>query len=288
MIVGDRWVPSYLKPNLIYKIGANGHMFTRMQEAQRIKKPDVLILGSSHAYRGYDTRIFKEYGYRAFNLGSSAQTPIQTLTLLLQYLDKIRPETIIYDVNPRMFFSDGVESSLDIIANDKVDKHTIEMAFEVNHIKTYNALIYGIKRDWFNLNHSFEESKIKGNDKYVQGGFVETKMEYYRPAGIKKRAIKFQKNQVKAFEKSIEEIEKRGINLVLVFGPISKELYSSYSNMDDFNSKMKSYAEHYKAKYYNFNKISNLSDSQHFSDEHHLNQKGVKAFNHDLLNSIKP
>ena len=65
-------------------MGCYGHTFTRMQDAQKTKNVDVLIVGSSHAYRGIDPRILQKDGISAFNLGSSAQTPINTKVLLHQ------------------------------------------------------------------------------------------------------------------------------------------------------------------------------------------------------------
>src|SRR5689334_14184152 len=68
--------------NLNYRLGAYGHLFTRVKEIDSVKKVDILFLGSSHSYRGFDPRIFKQYGLTSFNLGSSSQTPIQAKILL--------------------------------------------------------------------------------------------------------------------------------------------------------------------------------------------------------------
>jgi len=77
---------------------------------------DILFLGSSHSYRGFNPQYFS--GYKTFNLGSSAQTPIQTNLLLKRYLHQLNPKTIVYEVYPISLSIDGVESSSDIIAND--------------------------------------------------------------------------------------------------------------------------------------------------------------------------
>jgi hypothetical protein len=167
-------------------------MFTRLKEIKQINKNqniDILFLGSSHAYRGFDTRIFKKYGYNTFNLGSSSQTPIQTLVLLKRYLDRINPETVIFEVNPTTFSSDGVESSLDIIANDRNDIYSYEMAFKIHHIKTFNTLLYAEYRDIFHLDDSFTEPIKKRKDTYIKGGFVEKEMAYYKPEKMDKNEI---------------------------------------------------------------------------------------------------
>lgn len=70
--------PPFMAKNVRNNIAAYGHFFSRSRDAEKIKNPDILILGSSHAYRGFDTRVFSNAGIHAFNFGSSSQTPINT------------------------------------------------------------------------------------------------------------------------------------------------------------------------------------------------------------------
>ena len=86
-----------------------------MSWTRKIKNVDVLFLGSSHAYRGFDPRIFRKRGYSSFNLGSSAQTPSQTKVWLKRYLKHLNPKIVIYEVYPGTFSSDGIEASLDLV-----------------------------------------------------------------------------------------------------------------------------------------------------------------------------
>jgi len=83
IILWGDYAPRILEKNLNYKIGAGGHMYSRLQDIHRTSNIDILILGSSHAYRGYDPRIFNKHGFSMFNLGSSAQSPIQTKVLTI-------------------------------------------------------------------------------------------------------------------------------------------------------------------------------------------------------------
>ena len=52
-------------------------MYLRKIDADTTINIDVLVLGSSHAYRGFDPRIFKKAGIKLFNFGSSGQTLLQ-------------------------------------------------------------------------------------------------------------------------------------------------------------------------------------------------------------------
>ncbi len=272
------FAPTSLKPNLNYRIGSKGHLFSRIQEIKKIDSVDILFLGSSHAYRGFDPRIFTSHKLKTFNLGSSSQTPIQTLLLLKRYLDNIKPKSIVYEVYPETFMIDGIESSLDIIANDKNDEFSFKMAYHLNHIKTYNTLIYSFIQDLFHTKDSFYESIQKKGDTYIKGGFVEAEMKYYIPTSFPPKKIIIDKKHLSFFEEIIHEIKKRNIPLTLVFAPVSASFYTSYNNTNYFDRIMSSYAP-----YYNFNKTLKLEDSLHFSDYHHLNQTGVKLFNEALI-----
>jgi hypothetical protein len=272
------FVPSILKSNLNYPISSNGHNFSRLSEVKSYGDIDVLFLGSSHAYRGFDTRLFLENGYKSFNLGSSAQTPVQTKLLVDRYLEKLNPEMVIYEVFPATFALDGVESSLDIIANDLNDLNSIKMALKINNIKTYNTLIYAYICNFIGLNKFYTEPVIKGKDKYISGGYVEREISFNKPVKFKKNKISLRKDQLKSFSEIIHLIKSRNIKLFLVYAPIPSENYHSYTNNHYFDSIMKKYSE-----YYNYNELLLLNDSLHFYDSHHLNQKGVFVFNKKLI-----
>jgi hypothetical protein len=253
-------------------------MHSRLSEVKKYGKVDILFLGSSHAYRGFDTRVFLENGYKSFNLGSSAQTPAQTKVLLKRYLDSLNPELIIYEVYPETFTSDGFESSLDLIANDINDLHSFGMALKINNIKTYNTLVYGFSHDLLGLNSSFSETTKKGNDKYVSGGYVEKELDFYQRSEFVNKEIYIRDYQLESFLEIVQMIKNRNIELILVYAPIPKVNYDSYRNNTYFDSIMNSYSE-----YYNFNEIIDLNDTQHFYDSHHLNQNGVEIFNKKLV-----
>ena len=51
-----------------------GHTFQSFNDFEKENNIDILFLGSSHAYRGFDPRIFKKYGYTTYNLGTSGQS----------------------------------------------------------------------------------------------------------------------------------------------------------------------------------------------------------------------
>lgn len=275
-------MPNSFQKNLNYYIGQSGHMYTRIREIKHYNNVDILFIGSSHAYRGFDTRIFRNAGYSNFNLGSSQQTPINTRVLLNRYLDKLNPEIIIYEVYPGTFSVDGIESSLDIISNDRNDFQSIKMAISQNHIKVYNTLIYAFYRDIFNRNSDFIEPLKKDDDYYIPGGYVERKLKHFQYVTYdRKNRWPLKDYQFTEFENVLQIINKRKVKLFLVQAPITKRRYNSFINNHIFDKRMHKYGD-----YYNFNKIIELDDSLHFYDSHHLNKNGVELFNNKLIHLL--
>ena len=264
-----------------YPIGEYGHTYTRLKEAKQTHDVDILFIGSSHTYRGFDPRIFKNAGYKTFNMGSSAQTPIETKLLVDRYIKKLNPKLVIFEVSPEMFCSDGVEASLDIFANDKNDYGSIRMALRLNDKKTYNALIYSFYRQIFNRNH-WDEKKVKRTDTYIEGGYVEKQLAYFKNMKFPEKKLIWNKMQFSAFEEIISELKINNIKTIFVQTPMASELYKSYTNKDYFNTEIKKHGI-----YYNFNEIMTLNDSLYFFDDDHLNQLGVNLFNDKLIDIIK-
>jgi hypothetical protein len=285
LIFWGEFMPNSFKKNLNYSLGAYGHMYTRIREVKQVKNIDILFVGSSHAYRGFDTRIAQQYNYKSFNLGSSAQTPVQTKFLLQKYLGKLNPKILIYEVCAGAFTNDGIESSMDMIANGKVDGSLLQMAFDLNNIKVYNSLLYGYYRQLFNRDRNFKENIIINSDTYIPGGFVEHKMMYNADTisgAVREKTLWLPKQyQLTAFEKTVSLINQKGIKLILVQAPVVKQEYEKYADKNKIDNYFAS-----KATYYNFNNCLNLSDSLDFYDNNHLNPTGVTIFNKALFDSI--
>ena len=283
MPLWSSFLPSYMSKNVRSCMGCYGHTFTRMQDAQKTKNVDVLIVGSSHAYRGVDPRILKKDGISAFNLGSSAQTPINTKVLLHQYLDQIKPKLVVYEAYAGTMNIDGVESSLDILSNNKIDINSIKMANEIHNLLAYNTLIFSGFRQTFGLNKTFSEVAHQGEDTYISPtGYVETKFRknIFNDEKISKWDLI--ENQKEEFENNITFIKSKGIEVYIIQAPITKTLYNSINNnkeVDQFLGKLGNYK--------NYQNLIELKDSTDFFDNNHLNQIGVEKFNVILSKDLK-
>lgn len=272
-------------PNVSYCYDGYGYLNRRLDEVKsNTKEIDYLFLGSSHSYRGFDPRSFNEYN--TFNLGSSAQTPEQTLILLRRYLEHIKPKWVVYEVYPRGIHHNGLESSFDLLSNDKNDFYSLGLALKSNDIRVYNTLVYASSRNIFNRNASFVNPFPTKEDTYISGGYVEREVTYFHYANYS-RPIELEWNttQWKNFLEIIELIKSSGARVVLVYAPITPNLYEAFA----FNEQMDSVYNSLGVPYINYNNhnVLNLDDSLHFYDSHHMNQIGVNIFNRALVKDLE-
>lgn len=280
IFVFGQFMPSYLKPNLKSTRNKGGYTLTRLQEVKTVSDLDILFVGSSHAYHGFDTRIFEEAGYTAFNLGTSAQTPLQTKFLLERYLDKVNPKEIIFQVSPFIFALDGVESTVDILSNDSVDLASVKLSLTLNDINVYNALVFSVFEDLTKAKTSFSEKPVIDKKRYISGGYVESTSLSYKGNQVIVTDFDFKNIQLEAFTDMVKLVKHRGIKYHLVYVPITRSLYEAVLRQSDFESIMARYGG-----YDDYNKMMSL-DSTNFYDRHHLNKKGVHVFNQKLIEEL--
>lgn len=283
ILIGEIGTP-YLKKNVLFLKAGPGHTYSRLHEAESIKEPELLIVGTSLAFKGFDTRIFEKNGISTFNLGTAGETPLQTELILKRYLGKINPEFVIYEINPEWFTTTRIESALDILSNlPSIDHNAIIMAIRINKIKVYNTLIYSFYKSNLFPDKNFKEPKKKNGELYVSGGgYVEGRMRNYRPEKLKSKKLLLLDANKAAFERSIKKIEEKGLPLILIMPPVSKNLYRSFENIDEVEKYFAS-----KAIFKNFNGLIKLNDTIHFGDARHLNQDGVVIFNQALIKYLK-
>lgn len=238
--------------------------------------------GSSHAYRGYDPRIFEQYNWKLFSLGSSSQTPVQTAYLFDKYISKFHPKLVIIDVYPILFKSDGVESVIDLVSNAELDADLVDLSLSQNNISVYNTLCYRAVSDALDLNQNFtEESPNETGDVYVSGGYVQSFGRFKGKSHYDETTYSFLPEQMAAFERIVNQLRNDKIPYLILQSTIPQAKYKHVTN--------NAFADSYFSKfgfYRNANEALKLPDSC-FLDESHLNQSGVIHYNKYVVDLIK-
>ncbi|MBP7409493.1 MAG: hypothetical protein KA941_12110 [Flavobacteriales bacterium] len=275
-------VPHKLLRNVEYPLAGHGHMFSRIRDVEEAGRVDVLFLGSSHAYRGFDPRIFAAHGWSSFNLGSSGGSPLQTEVMVARYLERLDPELVLYEVHASRFQDEGLESTLDLVANGGMDAPTWELVMRLRHVKALNAALHATGRALLNSDANVEQPAVKRGDRYIGYGYVEHEgADFEREGWLKPQAVTYRDDQVGAFERTLAKLREDGRKVVLIEAPVTKWLRTSYREHEVFAQRM----DHI-TPYLDFSGMAGLEDSLHFYTKGHLNQAGVEIFNRVLIDSL--
>jgi len=273
------------RKNVLYTWSGYGFTNTRLKEADTVKDVDVLIIGSSHAYRGFDVRVFRQNGIRSFNLGSSSQSPLQSEYLLKKYLKKINPRLVLVEVGFMSLGTDGVEGGIDIVSNvDELDADLFQMVTKINNLSLYNTTAYAVMDDLTRKNRrTSRERTSRSNDVYIPGGFVEHKiMQPHSPLVFKRRPVPIKEDQQEALERILALCRAENVRIILVQAPVVHKEYTAITNQHEFEQYLQTIGS---GNYFNFNKAR--YDESLFYDHHHLNQKGVLVFNNEIMPVVK-
>ncbi len=273
----------YLREYTNIQAGAGqrgNNTLSRLQEIEDYSDIDVLFIGSSHCYRGFDSRIFLENGYKIFNLGTTAQAPLNSYFLLKKYIKKLRPKLVVMDIYWEVFEDDGSESFLNLSINSNLNLDFIEMGIRTKNIQTYNTFLFSFI---FSKVYSIDSLKIKNylNDIYISGGFVESKKTGFRylEDDFQIKNINIKELQIRYLERIINLVDQNKSRLILVSTPVFEDYLLKVKNYDSFSNHINTIAKVNEVNYFDFNKNSRLGKKDLFFDKDHLNQIGVNVFN---------
>lgn len=280
IIIWGSLVPDLYMKNLVYTVNNNSHMYSRLEEVKSYSPVEILFLGSSHSFTAFDPRIFEEEGYSSFNLGSAAQTHIQTQYLLDNHLRSLNPEIVVYEVFPHIFTIDGVASTIDLVMNDDFNADLGLMVFKTKNLMALNVLFFDTYVELNNSKKNYLNKRI--TEQYVSGGYVEKKMDFNNEMSTaSEEEWKPLPKQVEAFDENLRIIREKGAEVLLVRAPYT-EGYKNYSNPEELRDFFRS-----RGIYLDFKDQVNLNDSLDFYDSHHLNQNGVEKFNNAFIEVLK-
>jgi hypothetical protein len=273
--------------------GGWGHSLLRFRELENIAAKtkngnynlDIIIIGSSHAYRGFDPRLFKERGYSSFNMGSTAQSPMNSYYLLKYYLPKVKPKAILLELYPVVFAIDGYESTLDLLSNLSFSWELMEMSWSTGNLHAIVNCLQKLVGDHKYPVEKFNQKTIE-NDTYIPGGYVETSMVREVSRKETGREIRVLENQLNYFSKILELAKNYNITVVGVIQPLPDDYLRSIVNFKAVVNNLRQIATKYKVDIYDFNGIVNLDPRLDYEDRDHLNKSGVLKFNKALIDKL--
>jgi hypothetical protein len=205
----DRRMSLFFVPNLQRNGGQELQMMRDL--TSNSTKYDAIVLGSSHAYRGYDPRIFEQAGVSVFNAGTSAQNAKGSLVLYNEYL-KDRADVFILDIYDPVFELEGTESNMRLIQN--VPTNVAAFALVKQEVKMYTLNALAVRLASLNVK---DEAP---NADYIKNGFCEKKGILYAVEPLSDSVFDANEEMFLAFEKMVKQMQADGKRIVLCSHPL--------------------------------------------------------------------
>jgi hypothetical protein len=267
---------------LIYRVSGifsykGGNTFRKFSDYNKNGRYDVIVIGSSHAYRGYDPRIFEKNQLNMFNLGNNGQTLLNTYYIAKNYIRESSCKLVILDIYDVALSEDGIEPAGDLIENITSSSAALEMALAMKDPRALNMITERMMR--LNEPPSFLDSA------YVMNGYSENKKTADRRD--KSNYISYyniNENQLDYLKKVLEYVKSLHIKVVAVTHPIPLELQNG--SHDKFYQRVSAITNLLNVAYLDYSRTLVLDSRKDYYDENHLNQYGVEKFNTILIKAL--
>jgi hypothetical protein len=266
--------------------GGRGQSLARFREAEQYGPVDIVFAGSSHAMRGFDPRCFAEASFRSFNLGSRSQSPMNSFYLMQRYWAKLRPRLVIYEIYPKVFTTDGIESFYDLATNTSLSRETISMALATRQMRPINVLL---ALQWRRLTQPLEQHSQRSivSESYTSGGYSERQGNFDTSTPIDPTSWDLDDAQLNYLRKLIRFVHANDAQIMLVSLPITKELRDNVINYANATARIQAIAKDEGITYIDLNQTLTLHSSQYFFDDDHLNGSGARITSGTLIEILE-
>lgn len=259
------------------KIDGHSHTYSRLLEADTTSgNYKYLAIGSSHCYRSFTTDSSS-----IFNLGSSAQSHFQTLFLTKKYLKKIKPEIVIYEIYPDIFYGNlSLESQIDLNYSQR-NFQCLEHLFTYKSFENVRSVMNSCMLDLFDMKNSAATvSRLRDTtNTYIRGGYVrrtETMTGLSCTSDKRIDLDRFDVKQLESFLETVQYIRENEVSLKLVIAPYPNVPVNINEYVQLIESITKLTVDDYSKWYCE-------APDEYFFDEGHLNYKGARLFTKNIL-----
>ena len=266
-----------------YYVWKGGGTYKKFKSKDSLSNRDVIIVGSSRAYRSYNPLLFAKMGVSAWNLGSSAQSIENSYRVIEEVIIPAKPKVILLDLARLGFEQESIESSIDLITNTSSAGLKKRLILEMPDIRLYNTAFTSIINE--------DLPSLYKDEEYKNAGFSTKKdslnLEWIGRLKLLREGSKNNK-MISDFKVLIDIMElclKSNQKIILVHSPVSQ--FYSLIAQENFVMKVDSISQKYKVPFYDFQNMEGINTKNHFYDDSHLNTAGVNVFNEQLLKEVK-
>lgn len=309
--MGLNFLLAYALGVLERDVDKRGYAFDRYRWEEFYQLPkgdslDILFLGSSHAYRGFDPQQMESsWRIKSFNLGSSGQTPLTSWHVLQNAVLHQPPKLVVMELYFYTFMeadqlNNGGNNWLQMEASSAkwrflwqaFDLYEISALTILPVLRRKNALPYILRKYLRGDDHLDHAGKYKGAGYVERNERISTQQlsspDLYDELGLAANWA------LPKHEKAIEEIAKfcakRDIELRFISAPMPTLTVQKIKDQDRIDTYLQELATKVGVNYRNDTHNSGLGlvDSLHFFDNNHLNAEGVKIWNQQLKEFLSP
>ncbi|MEM7161990.1 MAG: hypothetical protein AAF487_06050 [Bacteroidota bacterium] len=239
----------------------------------------LAVFGSSHAYRGYDPRIFEEkMDVKMFNFGSSAQSIPNSYHYIKQECAKNTYDIVILDLLVSIFENRDLESSIILTRNVADDQLARNILWEEKDIRLANIYL---------ARHLIlEDDYFYENPDYIKYGFV-SKTDSMKAPNIQRPYKEFDPSErvVQRFKDLLHYCHQNDVPLVLVNQP--RPVQTNEEKNKEFSEFIIECNAPYNFPVFDYSLDHELKTDYNFYDLGHMNQTGVEYFNSRLIRDLK-
>lgn len=258
--------------------------------------PDVLVFGSSHAYRGFDPRIFARHGVSLFNLGTTGQTPMASRWLINELGPKVRGKLAIIEATPFQLQagSDSALTTRDLALNRPRSWESLRLAAETEDFDTLRLVSSYLVGSRPRLVETAGGAPLDVATYcwYVAGGYcqwgsVGSAEQVFRPFDFVPSAtgLADQADVVRL-------LRERGLDVVFVIAPIPRQTIQAAENFDEGIAAVAGLAADLSVPLIDYTSPALLDElglehPTHYYDGDHMNQAGVDIFDEHLVGELQ-
>lgn len=277
----------------------------------------MVFLGSSHSYCTFDPQIFdNELNTSSFQMGMPLQHPDATYYTLKEVLNYQKPKVVVmevyWDLLQNDFELNQAKTLFQVLKNDNLKKEYIKNDFPLSEKLKYSINIFKYQADYFAYKGNEYKNKIKtkfnvtdppskkqiGTEKYRSKGYVYCDYQMLDDEFDKTNQFKnldgknftISNTQKQFLLKIIDLCKQNNIQLIFVTAPIANVSMDYIKNYNLIHDEISTFAKQNNIPYIDYNLINkneNLLTNNHFRDDAHLNDSGVKIVSNHFLNWLK-
>ena len=264
---------------------------------------DVLICGSSHAYRGIVPQVLDEaMGCSSYNLSTSLMTMSGRYEMLKQELERNPVKLVILDVSFNSLTRDRAEEGPegDIYQLGRYRSLPQRLSYFFRHFRLeeygrvyYDTLNRGVTT-WKLLLRG--QGKLGSSEKYQTKGFMPGPSNPCEEAPYHEyhtylQETEFNGEDVAYMEKMVELCRERDIPVIVVAVPIAQRLTLLFDGLDSIHTQCQALCSQWGVPFYDFNlyrgKTRLFPDDTAYFDVNHMSESGARDFTGELCRLLE-